>query len=365
VTPLLDAVVRRQRPQFDLEVELSVGAGETVAVLGPNGAGKSTLLRVLAGLEPLTEGRIELDGEVLAAAGSNPGGGPRPKSIDVAVEERSVGLVFQDRALFAHLSALDNVAFGLRSGRRPRLGRSPARARASAWLDRLGLSDRAGAKPSELSGGQAQRVALARSLAVEPKLLLLDEPLAALDASTRVAVRRDLGRHLSTHDGARVLVTHDPLDAYALADRLVVLEAGRVTQSGPPADIVARPGSTYVADLVGVNLWWGDAGAGLVAVTGGGRLVAAAAPAHGRVGVTVHPRVVALHRFRPEGSPRNVWPGTVTAVELLGDRVRVQVSGTPPVVAEVTVTARAALGLEPGADVWASVKASELNLFPV
>ncbi len=358
---MLDATVVVRRPGFALDVALTAGAGETVAVLGPNGAGKSTLLRVLAGLEPLTAGRVQLDGAVLASAG------PGAASVDVPVEERSVGLVFQDHALFAHLSALDNVAFGLHSGRPPRRRRAEARAEAARWLERFGLADRSSARPAELSGGQAQRVALARSLVVSPRLLLLDEPLAALDASTRAVVRADLARHLAEHDGARVLVTHDPLDAFALADRLVVLEEGRTTQTGTPPEIVAHPGSAYVADLVGVNLWWGEAGGPgeALEVTGGGRLVPGSAPpASTRVGVTVHPRAVALHRSRPEGSPRNVWPGTVSGIESMGDRVRVQVAGPPDVVAEVTPGARAELGLEPGIEVWVSVKASELDAFP-
>jgi molybdate transport system ATP-binding protein len=231
----------------------------------------------------------------------------------------------------------------------------------------LGLADRAGAKPRELSGGQAQRVALARSLAVEPKLLLLDEPLAALDATTRDEVRRELRTHLVDHQGSRLLVTHDPLDAFALADRIVVLEDGRVTQSASPSELVTRPASKYVADLVGVNLWWGEAAAkdgGEISVEGGGWLVVADPIVVGRVGVVVHPRAVALHRARPEGSPRNVWSGRVSGVELVGDRVRIRIDGPPAIVAEVTPAARDELALEPGAEVWVSVKASELSAFP-
>ena len=182
-------------------------------------------------------------------------------------EQRPVGFVFQDYLLFPHLSALENVAFGLRARG---LARAEARRRAAAWLERVGLAAHAAARPRALSGGQAQRVALARALVGEPRLLLLDEPLAALDAATRTEVRRDLRRHLASFDGTRLLVTHDPLDAIALADRLVVLEGGRVTQTGSPAEVSGRPRSRYVAELVGVNLYRGRADGASVQLAGGG-----------------------------------------------------------------------------------------------
>ena len=172
----------------------------------------------------------------------------------VVPERRGVGVVFQDYLLFPHLSVLENVAFGLRSRG---TSRAEARRRAADWLASVGLADRGGAKPSALSGGQQQRVALARALVIEPRLLLLDEPLAALDVGTRTELRRDLRMHLATFPGVRVLVTHELLDAVALADRLVVLEHGRVAQTGTVADVATRPRSRYVADLVGINLFHG------------------------------------------------------------------------------------------------------------
>jgi molybdate transport system ATP-binding protein len=337
--------------RLELEVEAAVATGELVVLLGPNGAGKTTLLRALAGLVPLDRGRVVLDGQVLddVAAG-----------VHVPTERRPIGFVFQDYLLFPHLSALENVAFGLRARG---AGRAEARRRAAAWLERVGLAGQAGARPRELSGGQAQRVALARAMVGEPRLLLLDEPLAALDAATRTALRRELRRHLAAFAGTRLLVTHDPLEAIALADRLVVLEGGRVTQAGTPDQVRGRPRSRYVAELVGVNLFRGRAGGGAIRLDGGATLVAAG-DHHGEVFAAVHPRAVALHRRRPEGTPRNVWAGTADALEVVGDRVRVAVAGPVPVVAEVTPAAAADLRLADGGPVWATVKATEVAVYP-
>ena len=347
----LEAAVGLTMGRLRLEVELAVGTGELVVLLGPNGAGKTTLLRALAGLLALDRGRVVLDGAVLedTAAGAW-----------VPTERRPIGFVFQDYLLFPHLSALENVAFGLRARG---LGRVEARRRAGAWLDRVGLAGHAGARPRALSGGQAQRVALARAMVSEPRLLLLDEPLAALDAATRAEVRRDLRRHLASFGGTRLLVTHDPLEALALADRLVVLEHGRVTQSGRPAEVSERPRSGYVAELVGVNLYRGRADGAAVELAGGGRLIAAG-DHRGEVFAAVHPRAVALHRRLPEGTPRNVLAGTADTVDVVGDRVRVRVTGQVPIVAEVTPAAVGELHLADGGPVWASVKATEVTVYP-
>jgi molybdate transport system ATP-binding protein len=347
----LEARVELTLGQLQLDVDLTVATGELVVLLGPNGAGKTTLLRALAGLVPLDWGRVVLDGRVLedAAAGAW-----------VPTEQRPIGFVFQDYLLFPHLSALENVAFGLRARG---LGRAEARRRARAWLDRVGLAAHAGARPRALSGGQAQRVALARAMVADPRLLLLDEPLAALDAATRSEVRRDLRRHLASFDGIRLLVTHDPLEAVALADRLVVLEGGRVTQTGSPAEVSAQPRSRYVAELVGVNLYRGRADGRNVRLADGGTVVAADIH-HGEVFAAVHPHAVALHRRVPEGTPRNVWAGTADSLEVIGDRVRVRVAGTVPIVAEVTPAAASELGLADGGQVWATVKATEVTVYP-
>ncbi len=334
---------------FHLSLDLRIEKDETVAVLGPNGAGKTTLLRALVGLTPLDAGRVVLDGETLADATAG---------IHVPPERRRIGVVFQDHVLFPHLSALENVAFGLRCrGTR----RSTARRQAGAWLDRVGLSDQAGARADQLSGGQAQRVALARALASEPRLLLLDEPLSALDATTRPAIRRDLRRHLDDYDGMCLVVTHDPLEAMALADRLLVLEAGRVVQSGTKEELISRPRSSYVADLVGVNLFSGQARRTGVRIEDLDLVVPGAG--QGEVLVVVHPRAVALHRSRPDGTPRNVWRGTVDVVDPEGERARVRVVGPLTVVAEVTAAAVTDLDLGPGAPVWVAVKATDVQVY--
>ena len=342
---MLDARVEVALATFRLDVNVDAATGETVVVLGPNGAGKTTLLRVLAGLEALDAGRVTIDGAVL----DDPVAGAW-----VPAERRPIGFVFQDHALFPHLSALDNVAFGLRARgvRRP-----DARRRAQAWLERVGVTGHAAARPRALSGGQAQRVALARALVVEPRVLLLDEPLAALDASARIDTRRELRRHLDAHDGGRVVVTHDPVDAMTLGDRVVVLERGRVVQSGTLTDLRERPRSRYVADLVGVNLYRGVADGGRIRLAERGELVATG-DAHGDVFAVVHPRAVALHRREPEGTPRNVWAGTVDHLDVEGDRIRVIVAGPVAVTAEVTPAAVTELGLTAGTAVWASVKAT-------
>jgi len=346
----LHAAVKVRRGAFLLDAQVRVGDGEVVAVLGPNGAGKSTLLAALAGLVPLDDGLVMLDDAVLEDS---------VRHIRVAAARRPIGTVFQDGRLFPHLTALENVAFGLRArGSR----RGEARAEARAWLDRVGAADVAATRPGALSGGQAQRVALARAMAIKPRLLLLDEPLSAVDAGTRAALRREIARQLRDAGGPRLLVTHDAVDAMALADRLTILENGRIVQEGTPEDVRRRPRSRFAAELVGVNLFRGRARAGVIELEGGGELVAAEAPA-GYVFSVVHPHAVALHRQQPEGTPRNAWRSRVESVELAGDRARVQIGGPVPLVAEVTVAAVDELRLTEGGDVWATVKATEVSVY--
>ena len=336
---------------FALELPLSAEAGSTVALLGPNGAGKTTALRAMAGLQPLTAGRIELDGQVLDDVDGR---------VRVATERRPIAVVFQDYLLFRHLSALENVAFGLRARG---VDRRAARRRAADWLARVGLAECAHARPGTLSGGQAQRVALARAMVTEPRLLLLDEPLAALDAGTRLTVRAELRRRLADYPGIAVLVTHDPLDAMVLADRLVVLEGGRVVQHGTPAEVAQHPRTDYVARLVGLNLYRGTADGTAVNLDGGGRLIIAS-PAVGEVLVAFAPTAVGLHTERPHGSPRNAWPVRVVTMEQHGSTTRLQLSGPPDVLADVTPAAVAELRLAPGTPLWAAVKATEIRTYP-
>jgi molybdate transport system ATP-binding protein len=338
------ARIKVARNGFALDVDLEVAKGETVAVLGPNGAGKTTLLRALAGLVPI-EGQIELDGAVLDDSSTR---------THVPTERRQVGLVFQDHVLFPHMTVLDNVAFGLRDD---------AKQTARAWLHKAGLGDKATAMPRDLSGGQAQRVALLRTLATQPKMLLLDEPLSALDVTIRAEVRRDLAGQLGRFDGVRLLVTHDPLEAMALADRMVILERGRITQTGTASEVTARPRSRFVADLAGTNLLRGTARRDHVELAGGG-ILAAPDAGEGEVFALIHPRAVALYTTKPEGTPRNVWRARAEDLDLQGERVRVRLSGAVPLVAEVTPSAVRELELDPGAEVWAAVKATEISVYP-
>ncbi|WP_412544343.1 ABC transporter ATP-binding protein [Longispora sp. K20-0274] len=368
-----------------VDVELDLAAGETVALLGPNGAGKSTVLRAIAGLLP-SGGEISVGGERIEG---------------LAPEYRRIGVVFQDYLLFPHLSAVDNVAFGPRCAGMPK---AAARQVAEEWLARVGLGAHGRSRPGQLSGGQAQRVALARALATGPRLLLLDEPLAALDVRSRLEIRAELRRHLAEFAGAALLVTHDPLDAMTLADRILILEDGRITQTGTPVEITSRPRTEYVATLVGLNLYRGVASDGVVIaltpVGVGGAPAAVAGASAGPAGagsgpaadpaaattassadgapitltagetltgdvfVAFPPSAVALFRDRPDGSPRNVWPGRVAAVDQHGDKVRVRLDGELPVAADVTPAALAALELAPGAPVWAAVKATETHIYP-
>ena len=346
----LHARVVAELPDFRLDVDVDIEDGETVAVLGPNGAGKSTLVKAIAGLRPLDEGVIRVDGIVF----DDPDTG-----VFVAPERRNIGVVFQDHRLFPQLDAVDNVAFGLRARG---MSRAEARRLALAWLDRVHLGDHADQRPDTLSGGQAQRVALARALAGEPRLLLLDEPLAALDAATRAEVRRDLRTHLGGTKASALLITHDPVDAYALADRVVVIEHGLVTQSGGLSEVTTHPKSRYVADLVGTNLVPGTIDAGVLRT---GNDVGIAVPAdspNGPAFASIRPGSVTLHRTEPEGSARNVWSVEVVELDVRADRIRVRLDGPIGLVAELTPSGHEALALRPGDRVWASVKASEVGI---
>jgi molybdate transport system ATP-binding protein len=330
-----------------LDVALDVGEGETVALLGPNGAGKSTVLDLVCGLLVPDAGTVALDGRVLTG-----------DDAWVPPHRRRVALLAQDPLLLPHLSARGNVAFAPRA---QGVGRREASARAQALLDRLGVGDLADRRPSALSGGQAQRVAVARALAAEPRLLLLDEPLAALDVAVAPQVRGLLREVLQGRSA--VVVTHDPLDALALADRVVVLEGGRVVEDGPTRDVLARPRSEFAARVAGLDLLAGTVRGG--AVHAADRVVegVAASPlAEGRPAVAVfRPASVAVHRERPGGSPRNAWPAVVTELEPRGDLVRVRAGD---VAADVTLAAVADLRLVPGDRVWLVVKASEVSLHP-
>ncbi|WP_019059359.1 ABC transporter ATP-binding protein [Streptomyces prunicolor] len=342
----LDAHLIVDRGTFRLDVELTAAPGDVVALLGPNGAGKTTALRALAGLVHLTDGHLRLDGAELDRT---------------PPESRPVGVVFQDYLLFPHLTALDNVGFGPRC---QGATKAESRAIAAEWLDRMGLAEHAGAKPRRLSGGQAQRVAVARALATRPRLLLLDEPLAALDARTRLDVRAQLRRHLAEFEAVAVLVTHDPLDAMVLADRLVVIEQGSIVQEGTPADIARHPRTDYIAQLVGLNLYKGRADGHTVTLDTG-PVITTTEDLQGEVFVAFPPSAVTLFRDRPtSASARNLWHCEVAGLETHGDQIRVDLTGELPLAADLTTVAAAELDLHQGALVWATVKATQTHSYP-
>jgi len=333
--------------EFDLDAQIEASPGETVALLGPNGAGKSTVLRAIAGLQPIDDGCIRID--------STPVDEPASRTF-IPPEHRRVGMVFQDYLLFPHLSVGQNIAFG-----RKGLFKDND---ASNWIDALDLRDLLKRKPHELSGGQAQRVALARALATNPRVLLLDEPLAALDAATKQSVRGQLRRFLQRFEHGTILVTHDPLDALVLADRIVVLEAGRATQEGPTTEVASQPRTDYLAALLGVTLLRGVATDGVIECATGGSLIASTSLT-GDVVVVLRPQAISLHTNKPEGSARNVWHTMVTSVEVHHDQVRVALAGPPPLVAAVTPAAVAELGIAPGQRMWASLKATDITVHPI
>jgi len=342
--------IKATRPTgFVIDVDIEIPAGTTVALLGPNGAGKSTVVEVIAGLLPIDEGSVQFGDRLL----------DRPADdIFVPAEDRKTGVVFQDYLLFPHMTVLDNVAFGLQ-------GRGSSKEVTSdgalAWLKKLNIADLASRKAVGLSGGEAQRVALARALSPEPDLLLLDEPMSALDATTRVEVRRDLADVLQRFEGPRLLITHDPTEAFLLADHIYVMEKGSIVQSGSAEEIRLRPRTPYVADLAGANLFKGTAALGVINVDGH-ELTVADAAASGDVLATVHPRAISVHRERPRGSPRNVWETGLTRIEHYGDRVRIQTGPPLAMTAEITPGALDALDLSVGMKVWVSIKATEIGL---
>jgi len=359
---LLGLLVASRLGAFQLEAELDVADRDVMVLVGESGSGKSTLLRCLSGLLRPGRGRIVVDGDPWFDGDS---GVWRP------AHERSVGVVTQDVALFPHLSAAENVAFGLRA---QRIGAGERRQRTASALERLGIADLAARRPHQLSGGQQQRVAIARAIVLEPRLLLLDEPLSALDASSRRAIRAELRKLLDELTCMTVVVTHSPAEALSFGDRITVLEAGRVSQTGSREDLMRSPRSPYVAEFLGVNLFRGSlaAGAPPAAPSRGarialpqGELVVADRASDGDLAIVVRPREITLALERPVGTARNVFEGAI--VELVpeppdGELVRVSLATTPPLIAEITRQAVQALGLVPGRRVFASFKAAGVHM---
>ena len=353
---MLELNARTRLGALELEVALEAAAGSCLALAGPSGAGKSTVLRVVAGLLRPDAGTVRCGDETWLDTS---------RGIDRRPERRRCGYLFQDYALFPHQRAWQNVAYGLRGDVR---GRAARRRRAEALLERFGVAHRADAHPRTLSGGERQRVALARALAPRPRALLLDEPLAALDARTRAAASRELGSLLQEADVPVLLVTHDFAEAATLGDRVAVIVEGRVVQEGRGEELAARPASAFVADFTGAVVLTGSARAGaggltLVDLDGGGTVTSTDRGA-GPVAVTVYPWEIALEPpgAHPGGSARNRVPVAVESVTPLGGRVRVGLAGGQPLVAEVTEAAVASLGLAPGRRALATWKATATRL---
>ena len=352
----LEARIRVVREGFTLEADFSAPFGVT-ALLGPNGAGKSTVVSALAGLAPLSGGRVVAGGRVWEDVSAG---------VRLAPRERGVGIAFQEPLLFPALSALDNVAYGPRARGVPR---AEARRRAGSWLERLGAGHLASRRPAALSGGEAQRVAVARALSTEADVLLLDEPLSAQDVEARGASRRALADALAAFEGVALVVTHDPVEALTLAGRVTVLESGRVVQLGAADALRRRPASPWVAALAGVNLLRGRleaAGAEVALVCEGLRLAVlpgARAPGADAAAV-VSPRAFTLSLDPPRSSARNVIAGAVASVDPGIDRVRVTLDTRPPLTAEITRESLAELGIVPGMRVHAAVKVTEIEVFP-
>jgi molybdate transport system ATP-binding protein len=343
---MLSLDVVRQVGDFRLTARLATGPGISVLV-GPSGAGKSLTLRLVAGIERPDRGRVVLRGATVVDVDTG---------IWVPPQARRVGMVFQDSLLLPHRSVLDNVALAVRHG-----GRSRRRDEAMRWLEEVDGGAWANRHPHQLSGGQAQRVALARALAGEPRVLLLDEPFNALDQPVRQRLRllvRDLAhrRRIPT-----LFVTHDPAEAFVLADEIHVLEHGTVTQSGGPDEIRLMPQTRYAAELAGANLLTGVASGGEVDV-GSHVLHVADRKAEGPVLVTLPTTAVSVHRSRPEGSARNCWKTTVDRLEPLGDRMRLRTGSPLPITVEITRDAGDQLGLLAGSVIWVAVKATEIGV---
>jgi molybdate transport system ATP-binding protein len=348
VTAFLDADLVVRRPAHTLEVDLTAEPGDVIAVIGPNGAGKTTLLRALAGLLPLDDGSITCNGRRWAGDGT-----------PLTPQQRDIGMVFQHHLLFPHLDALDNVAFGPRSRG---ASRREARHIARRSLEQVGVADLADRRPHQLSGGQAQRVSIARALATEPTVLLLDEPLSALDVGVAMGLRFELARHLAAFEGVSILVTHDAIDTMTIANRVVVLDEGRIAQVGTPEEVAQRPRTEHVAQLVGLNVLRGRSSGTSVALVDGTSLVSST-PFDGDVFASFSPAAVTLTAAEPTGSARNRWAGVVRSVVPHGAAVRVHLDAGTALIADVTPESAARLGLAPGRRVWAAVKATEVGIY--
>ncbi|GAB7071215.1 ATP-binding cassette domain-containing protein [Mycobacterium hodleri] len=350
----VQATVEQRGVEFDLTLE----HGKVLAVLGPNGAGKSTLLLLIAGLLRPDDGRITLGERVLTDTNTG---------IFVPAHDRGVAMLSQQALLFPHMTVAANVAFAPRCKGH---SRSDSRATARRWLEAVDADALADRRPAQLSGGQAQRVAVARALAAEPHVLLLDEPMAALDVTAAPALRRLLRDILRDENRTAVIVTHDLLDALAIADEVLVVDGGRIVESGPVRQVLSSPRSDFAARIAGVNLITGVISEpGILQTVSAESISGVGDPPPGTAAVALfRPTAVAVHRTAPHGSPRNVIPVTVSEMDLHGTTVRIratdQADGTTGLAADITVAAASDLDLAPGQHVFFAIKAHEVELHP-
>jgi len=360
----LRADIRLRRGAFNLDARFEAAPGEPLALIGPNGSGKSTVAAALAGVLRIDTGSIELNGATLDS-------GRRA----LPPQRRDTGVVFQDRLLFPTMSVRDNIAFGPRARGRTN---HEARNEATKWLDRFDLTPLASRRPAELSGGQAQLVAIARALATDPALLILDEPLAALDPEIRPGLRRCIKESLDTFAGVSILITHDPVEARSLAPRIAVIESGAVTQTGTAGDLQRTPRSVFAAAFVGINLFQGDCSLqGEKPTVRGARAIGAPEespaaeirfasthlPDGAEVFAALHPRAVLLAHDKPATSARNAFRCEVAAIDPIEGALRVALIGPIALTAEITDEARRELGLTVGATIWATFKAAEVTVY--
>ncbi|NIM05983.1 MAG: ATP-binding cassette domain-containing protein [Armatimonadetes bacterium] len=341
--------------EFNLSVAFEAEAGETLVIIGPSGCGKTTTLNIISGLLRPDKGRVVLDDRTLFDSSAE---------IDVPVDKRAIGYVFQDFALFPHLSVTDNVAYGLSCRK---MSKQQTAERVDWALEMVGLKEMAHRKPPLLSGGEKQRVALARAIALDSPLLLLDEPLGALDAQTRQSVRGELRAVLKKVKRMTIMVTHDHVDALTFGDKICVLDKGEIIQFGDKHELLVRPRCKFVAELTGANFFEGTISSlrhhGLAAVRVGDSTLYVATEEMGDTLLSFYPSDVTLGLNPPTGSAVNVFESRVSEIVHFGDRVRVSLNSSLPMVAEITADSLTALNLREGSRVFASLKATAIRTF--
>lgn len=351
---MISVDVRKQLRDFLLEVAFEVAEGECMALVGPTGCGKTTVLRLLSGLLEPDAGRIALNGTMALDTG---------QKLSLPPQQRRVGVVFQDYSLFPHMTVLQNVAYGARARG---ASRSQATSAALEALERVGMAEQAALRPPRLSGGQQQRVALARALASGARALLMDEPMSALDASTRRQVRAELRRLIKTLGLTTIVVTHDVVDALTLGDVLCVMREGQVVQIGDRRELLSRPRDRFVAEFLGINLLQGVADAGpdgLTAVQCDGAVFYSSDDVRGEVLLTCDPREIVLSREQPNDSSLNILHGRVASVAHFGAQTRIAIENGVSITAEITHLSEGRLGLQVGTEVYASFKASAARAY--